>query len=138
MPDEQQLITRLPQSEIEVQVRYIECDPMSVAHHSVYPVWLELARTQWLRDRGMPYSELEQQGVLFVVARMSIRYRKPARYDDVLLVRVWLAKGGKPSRVKVDQEYEIRRGDELLATAETTLVCVDRQGKPQAIPAQIV
>ncbi len=124
-------------SEIEVRVRYTECDPMNVAHHSVYPVWMEMARTQWLRDRGMPYRELEEQGILFVVARMSLRYRKPARYDDVLVVRVWPVDDPNPSRVKVDQEYEIRRGDELLVTAQTTLVCVDRQGKPQAMPDQI-
>ena len=119
---------------VAVRVRYAECDPMSVAHHSVYPVWLELARTELLRRNGFAYRDLEARGVLFVVARLNLRYHKPARYDDLLAIRVWV----KPSAgVKVEHEYEIRRGDELLATAQTTLVCVDRAGKLQPAPAEL-
>src|SRR5690349_15784041 len=117
--------------EIELRVRYSECDPMNVAHHAAYPVWMEIARTELLRLRGIAYRELETRGVFFVVARLSIRYRKPARYDDVLQVVV---RGLPSAGVKVDHEYEIRRGKELIATAETTLVCVDREGKLRPIP----
>jgi len=117
---------------IEVRVRYSECDPMNVAHHSAYPVWMEIARVEMLRQRGTAYRELEERGIFFVVARLSIRYRRPARYDDILQVRVRrLPSAG----VKVDHEYEIHRGRELIATAETTIVCVDRQGKLQPVPA---
>ena len=121
-------------TQVELRVRYTDCDPMGVAHHSVYPVWLEIARGELLRRHGTPYSELEQQGVLFVVARMSIRYRQPARYDDLLCVNIWEPAEAKRRLVKVDHTYEILRDHDLLATAETTLVCVDRQGNPQAIP----
>jgi acyl-CoA thioester hydrolase len=117
--------------EVEVRVRYSECDPMNVAHHSVYPVWMEIARTELLRQRGVAYRELEARGVYFVVARLGVRYRKPARYDDVLRV---IVQGLPSAGVKVDHEYEIRRGDELIAAAQTTLVCVDREGKLQPIP----
>ena len=123
-----------PKAEIELRVRYTDCDPMGVAHHSVYPVWLEIARGELLRRHGTPYSELEQRGVLFVMARLSIRYRQPARYDDLLRINVWEPVGGKRKSVKVDHAYEIHQGQVLLATAETTLVCVDRQGNPQPIP----
>ncbi|MCC7192679.1 MAG: acyl-CoA thioesterase [Phycisphaeraceae bacterium] len=117
---------------IEVRVRYSECDPMNVAHHSAYPVWMEIARVEMLRQRGTAYRELEERGIFFVVARLSIRYRRPAKYDDILQVRVRrLPSAG----VKVDHEYEIHRGRELIATAETTIVCVDRQGKLQPVPA---
>ncbi len=117
---------------IEVRVRYSECDPMNVAHHSAYPVWMEIARVEMLRQRGTAYRELEERGIFFVVARLSIRYRRPAKYDDILQVRV----SRLPSAgVKVDHEYEIHRGRELIATAETTIVCVDRQGKLQPVPA---
>lgn len=120
---------------VAVRVRYVECDPMGVAHHSVYPVWLELARTELLREQGFVYRELEERGVLFVVARMSLRYRKPARYDDELLVHV---ASEASAGVKVEHTYEVKRGAELLATAETTLVCVDRDGKLQPVPAGLL
>lgn len=121
--------------DIQVRVRYAECDPMGVVHHSVYPIWMELARTDLLRQGGVSYRELEARGVGFVVARMSLRYRKPARYDDTLRVRcVSLPCAG----VKVEHDYEILRDSELLTTAQTTLVCVDlKTGRPQPIPPGI-
>ena len=127
-----------PSSEtsVEFRVRYAECDPMRVAHHAVYPVWMEMARrTERLREHGVAYRDLEERGIFFVVARMSLRYRRPARYDDLLriLVRTLPTAG-----VKVEHEYEIYRGEELIATAATTLVCVDRDGKLQPIPAGAV
>jgi len=120
---------------IEVRVRYSECDSGGVAHHSVYPIWLEMARTEALRAHGVAYRDIEAQGVLFVVARLSLRYRRPARYDEVIRVVV---KTLPTAGVKVDHEYEIFRGEELLTTAETTLVCIDRQGNLKPIPPGMV
>ena len=121
--------------DVEVRVRYTECDPMGVVHHSIYPVWMEIARTDLLRRRGQAYRDLEAAGVFFVVARMSLRYKRPARYDDILRIHCeTLPCAG----VKVEHTYEIFRGSELLTTAETTLVCVDRAGKVQPIPPGIM
>jgi acyl-CoA thioester hydrolase len=120
--------------EVAVRVRYSECDPMNVAHHSVYPVWFEIARTDLLRRRGNAYRDLEAAGVMFVVARMSLRYHRPARYDDELTI---LCEAAASAGVKVEHRYEVRRGDELLATGQTTLVCVDREGKLQPIPCEL-
>lgn len=120
---------------IQVRVRYAECDPMNVAHHSVYPVWFEQARTELLREQGEAYRQLEAAGVFFVVARLNLRYRKPARYDDELSVRVV----ARPSAgVKVEHDYEVRRGDELLTTGSSTLVCVDRDGRLRPIPEGLI
>jgi len=121
-------------TQIEVRVRYVDCDPMKVAHHSVYPVWMEAARGELLRQYGVAYRDLEPRGIFFVVAKMSIRYRLPARYDEVLRIGVWQIPQAKRSAIKVDHAYEIVRDDDLLATASTTLVCIDDRGKPQAIP----
>ena len=107
---------------------------MNVAHHSAYPIWMEIARTELLREQGVAYRDLEERGILFVVARMSLRYKRPARYDDCLCVQVQALAG---SGVKIEHRYTIRRGDEVLATAETTLVCVTREGKVRAIPAEL-
>lgn len=121
--------------EIEVRVRYPECDPAGVAHHSVFAVWLEMARTELLRRQGVPYAELTQQGIQFVVARLAVRYRRPVYYDDLLRVKASLHDSG---RAKADHDYEIHRGSELVATAQTTLVCVNAQGRPMLIPPGIM
>lgn len=123
-----------PTSQMQIRVRYVECDPMNVAHHSAYTVWLEMARTQLLRERGHAYRDLEARGILFVVARLNLRYRRPAHYDDELTVHVQ----AKPcAGVKIDHVYEVRRGEDFIATAESTIVCVDRAGKLQAVPAEL-
>jgi len=81
------------------------------------------------------YRDLEATGVFFVVARMSIRFRRPARYDDEVEVTAHVARS---AGVKIDHTYEVRRGGELLATAETTLACVDGSGRVRPIPAELL
>ena len=121
-------------SQMPIRVRYVECDPMNVAHHSAYAVWLEMVRTQLLREQGHAYRDLEARGILFVVARLNIRYRRPALYDDELTVHV----EAKPcAGVKIDHVYQVKRGDELITTADSTIVCVDRAGKLQPVPAEL-
>jgi acyl-CoA thioester hydrolase len=121
---------------VQTRVRYAECDPQNVAHHSAYVIWLEMARTELLRQRGIAYRQLEAAGVLFVVVRLNIRYRRPAFYDDVLdiHVRELVEARRKSGSIKLEHTYEIVRDGELLARADTTLACVDRQGKLQRIP----
>jgi len=127
--------TPLPQITAAIRVRYCECDPMGVAHHSAYPVWLEIARTELLRSQGQAYRDLEAAGVFLVVAKLSLRYRRPARYDDELdLTVVSLPTVG----VKLEHHYEVRRGGELLATAQTTLACVDGDGKLRVVPEAVL
>ena len=117
---------------IEIRVRYAECDPMGVAHHTAYPVWLEMGRTELLREAsGVRYRDLEARGVFFAVFKLSIRYRRPARYDDLLTLDTTMTAVG---RAKIEHAYELKRDGELLTTAATTLVCLDREGRPQAIP----
>lgn len=125
----------LLQAIVPVRVRYQECDPMNVAHHSAYPVWLEIARTELLRQQGQTYRDLEAAGEFLVVARLSVCYRRPARYDDLLDVRVEL----RPTAgVKLEHVYEIVRGGELLATAKTTLACVDAEGALRPVPQRLL
>ena len=120
---------------IPIRVRYAECDPMQIAHHASYPVWMEIGRTELLRAQGANYRDCEASGVFFAVARMNIRYKKPARYDDDLeLLVVGLPCAG----VKVEHRYELRRGDELLMTAETTIVCITAEGRAVPVPAGLL
>lgn len=121
---------------ITFRVRYAECDPMGVAHHSAYAPWLEMGRTELLRATnagGLDYRQLEEQGVYLAVVKLEIRYKRPARYDDVLELQTTLRDVG---HVKIEHEYQLFRAADqlLLATAATTLACLDRQGRPRPLP----
>lgn len=89
----------------EIRVRYNECDPMGVAHHAAYPVWFEIGRTELLREsKRISYRELEAEGVLLAIVKLEIRYKRAARYDDLLELRTHLT---KLSHVKIEHEYKL-------------------------------
>ena len=119
------------QHEIEFRVRYAETDAMGYAHHSNYFTWFEMGRTELFRAQGGDYRRMEEQGHFLVVASITCRFRAPARYDDVLRLRTALA---KVSAAKLEHRYELFRGGQLLATAESVLACVDRSGNVQRMP----
>lgn len=130
---------------VQVRVRYCECDPMGVAHHAAYIPWLEIGRTELLRDTGITYAQLEQAGVFLVIAKLECRYRRPIFYDDVVEVRTKVVGGG---RVKIEHEYEIaliddgQRGGgreprvpgDVVFAASSTLGCVGPDGKIRTLP----
>jgi len=116
---------------ITVRVRYNECDPMGVAHHTIYPVWFEMGRTELLRATGLNYRDLEAQDFLLAVVKLDVRYKAPARYDDELTLETTLQRAG---HVKIEHSYKLFRSNVLIATASTTLACIDRAGRPQPIP----
>lgn len=126
-------------STIDLRPRYSECDPMGVVHHAAYIPWLEMGRTELLRDSGMTYAALEEQDVLLVVVDLQVKYRASARYDQSLQLTTTLVQS---SRVKIEHAYELRRVEAsmspdtwpILLIASTTLARVDRQGKVQALP----
>lgn len=116
---------------LEVRVRYCECDPMGVAHHSVFPVWFEMGRTELLRSSGRSYRDFEEEGIFLAVVSLEVKYRRPARYDDLLTLVTRLDDLG---HVKIEHSYELRRGEDSLATARTTLACLDREGRARPLP----
>ncbi|MCS7046564.1 MAG: acyl-CoA thioesterase [Gemmataceae bacterium] len=117
--------------EITIRVRYAETDRMGLLHHANYLVYFEQGRTELLRSQGLSYKDIEDQGFLLVLTRVQVRYRRPARYDDLLTLRTTVI---RTSAVKIEHRYELRRGDELLAEGETTLGCIDRNGQVQMLP----
>ncbi|MBM4070771.1 MAG: acyl-CoA thioesterase [Planctomycetes bacterium] len=117
--------------EISIRVRYAETDRMGLLHHANYLVYFEQGRTELLRSQGLAYRDLEDQGFLLVLTRVQVRYRSPARYDDLLTLRTTVA---RTTLVKIEHRYEVLRDGHLLAEGETTLGCVDREGKVQALP----
>jgi acyl-CoA thioester hydrolase len=116
---------------IEVRVRYNECDPMGFVHHSNYLTYMEMGRTEMLRASGGRYREMEEAGQFVVVVRADVRYRSPARYDDVLVVTTQVT---KVTAAKIVHQYTIQRDEATLVEAEITLAVIDRNGKLQAVP----
>ena len=111
----------------QVRVRYAETDQMGVVYYGNYAVYLEVARTEWLRKTGLTYRELEKDyGVMLPVVSLHINYKKPAFYDDLLTIETKITE--LPS-VKLSFEHQIFRDTILLATATVTLVFVSQETK---------
>jgi len=119
--------------DIDLRVRYAEVDRMGVVHHGRYWVYFEMGRTELLRQQEIAYADLEDEGIFLVVARCSARFLAPARYDEVLTLTTRIVKTGA---ARIDHAYELRRkrDGKLLCAAETTLACVDRQGRILPLP----
>jgi len=113
--------------------RYAETDQGGVVHHSVYPVWFEMGRTELLRANGLAYKDLEQAGVFFVVAELRIRYRQPARYDEELKLETSCS---RVTTSKVEHTYELTRRSDgaVLAEGSSILACVGPDGKIRRMP----
>lgn len=118
-------------SRTTVSVRYAETDMMGIVYHGAYLPWLEIGRTELLREHGLPYRELEADGYRLPVLEVSLKYLRPALYDDQVEVHTTLRE--KPT-VRIRLEYELRRGNELLVTAWTLHAFIDREGRPVRPP----
>src|SRR6516162_3157215 len=92
--------------EITIRGRYAETDRMGLLHHANYLVYFEQGRTELLRSRGFSYKDLEDQGYLLVLTRLQVRYRSPARYDDLLTLRTIVV---RTTSVKIEHRYDLFR-----------------------------
>jgi acyl-CoA thioester hydrolase len=125
----------LPDYETEIRVRYYETDGQGFVHHANYFQYFELARVEQLLALGHDYAQLEREGILLVVNKISCKYHRPSRFGDTLRlqIRTVRARGAR-----IDHEYRVLRGNELLAEAESTLACIDREGRVQRLPEYLV
>lgn len=117
-------------------MRYAETDRMGVVYHAHYLIWCELGRTDHIREGGMSYRAMEEAGIMLAVAEASVRYRAPARYDDLIRVETTLT---DVSSRAVTFEYRIANAEtgELLATASTLLVALDPSYRVARLPADL-
>lgn len=122
--------------EFNVRVRYAETDQMGVVYHGNYAQYFEMGRVEWLRNLGLSYGEMEKQGVMLPVVSLTLNYKKPARYDDLLTVRTIFK---KQESVKIEFDYEIySEKGELLTTGNSVLVFVDmKTGRPVSPPGYV-
>jgi acyl-CoA thioester hydrolase len=115
----------------EIRVRYAETDAMGIVHHAAYPVWMELGRSDLLRQMGQAYSDWEAQGVFMAVGELHLRYRAPARYDELVQVRTWIREAG---RRKVVFAYEVSRDGVRLVEGESVHLVVGPDGRGRTLP----
>ena len=127
---------KINKMDVEIRVRYSEVDQMGALHHSRYWVYFEIGRTEMLRAQGFSYADLEKENVLFVVASCEAKFKQPARYDDVLILKTEITKAGA---ARLDHTYNLYRKSDnaLLCTATTTIACVDETGRITPIPENI-
>lgn len=119
------------------RVRYPETDRMGVAHHTHHFTWFELGRTEWMREAGCPYGELEDgAGLFFPVVEAGASFRAPARYDEELTITTRLV---EVTGVTVRFEYEVARraARETVSTGYTVHASVGRDGRPARLPADL-
>ena len=123
-------------SRSSIRVRYAETDQMGIAHHAEYVAWVEVGRTDLLRECGLPYRDLERRGLRFPVIGTEARFLRPAYYDDVLEVRTEL---DSLSGARIAFRYEVHREGAAgpLATGRTEHAAVDADGRPRRLPEDV-
>jgi len=115
----------------EIRVRYAETDAMGIVHHSHFVVWMELGRSDFLRGLGKSYAEWEEDGVRLPVNGVSLTYRAPARYDELVQVKTTLT---KLSRRHVEFSYRIERDGALLAEGSSRHLVANGDGRAATLP----
>lgn len=122
---------------IDLRVRYGETDQMGVVYHGNYATYFEVARTEWLRNLGITYKGMEESGIMLPVITLSFQFIKPAKYDDILTVKVLLRK--RPL-VKIDFDYEIiNQNKEKISTGNSVLAFIDmKTNRPIKCPEYIL
>lgn len=122
--------------ETTARVNYSEIDAMGVVYHARYAVWLDVARTEYLRQAGMTYRELEARGFFLVVGDLTMRYHRPARYDDLVRVQCWVRE--LASR-RVTFAYRLTHAESgaLLVSAETRMMSLNHQFEPTRLPPEV-
>ena len=123
------------ESRTAIRVRYAESDAMGIVHHAVYPVWMELGRSDLLRELGQSYADWEKRGVMMSVAELHVRYRAPAHYDELVEVRTRVKEAG---RRKVIFAYEVLRDSTRLAEGESVHIVTGPDGRTRVMPDDLL
>ena len=122
--------------ESRYRILYRDVDRMGVLYYSRYLDLFEMGRTEFIRELGLPYAEMERRGVMLAVAEASLRYHAAARYDDLLRIETRLTRSGSRG---VSFSYLIVNADtgKRLVTGHTDLVSLDASGRPAPMPPDI-
>jgi len=116
-----------------VRVAYHETDGQRRVHHANYLNYLEQSRVEMLRAQGLCYREFENSGLMLVVSEMTVRYRSAAQFDDVLRITTTVA---EVRGVRIRHRYVIDRAGEVIVEADSTIACIDHEGKVRRLPKE--
>jgi acyl-CoA thioester hydrolase len=123
--------------ELEEKVRYSETDQMGIAHNKNYFEWFEIGRTEYCRQKNIPYKEIEAQGFYLVVVEAFCKYKKPLRYDEKFVIRVFLEKI-TPKKVVFAYELVTKEEKKLIASGHTVHIVTNSKAKTCSLPHHIV
>ncbi|NQU95853.1 MAG: acyl-CoA thioesterase [Candidatus Omnitrophica bacterium] len=119
----------------QIRVRYQETDRMGVVYYGNYFTWFEVARTEYFRELGLPYTRLEKEGIRLMVADAKCTYKSPATYDDLLTIETQVV---NIKNTSLSFSYKIYRDEKtLISLGESTHVFTDERGRPTRIPAKV-
>ena len=117
--------------DVPLRVRYADTDQMGIVYYGSYPVYFEVARSEFMRERGLTYRQLEDMGYFLVVAGMEVRYKGTAAYDDLLSIRTSVT--DIQSR-GVTFQYLVLRDGLTVVEGKTRHICVSAERKPRRLP----
>jgi acyl-CoA thioester hydrolase len=120
----------------EVRVRYADTDRGGVVYHSNYLVFLEVGRTEMMRELGCTYAKLEERGFIMPVVESSLRFLAPARYDDRLCVESRLTEVERV-RIRIDSRVLHAESGRVLAEGWLRLACIGTEGRPRRLPEEV-
>ena len=118
-------------SSTDIEVRYAETDMMGIVHHASYLPWLEIARGNLLKERGISYAKLEESGILLPVVEIKMNYRRPATYDDIVTINS-IIKERPFAKIRVD--YELQKEDQIIADGYSIHAFMNQSGQPIKAP----
>jgi acyl-CoA thioester hydrolase len=124
------------ESVAELRVRYAETDQMGVVYHANYLAWCEIGRTEYIRQCGISYADLEARGVRLAVSDLTVRYHAPARYDDEIRVTTTMSEV-RSRTITFDYLISHVASGRKLVSARTTLISIDGDGRPAALPDDV-
>ncbi len=120
-----------------MRVRFYETDLMGIVHHGSYVSYLEVARVEWLRRRGVSYASWAQRGLHLAVVELALKYRAPARFDEEIDVETVLAEK-KAASIRFDYRLVRESDGALLAEGSTRLACVDGHGALRRVHGEML
>jgi acyl-CoA thioester hydrolase len=123
--------------ETSLRVRYAETDAMGIVYHTNYIVWFEVGRGEFMRQQGGNYRQFEAQGLYLPVTEVDARFIAPARYDDVVVVRTFVAQV-RSRTITMYYEVLMQETGQLLVTGHTKHLCTDREGRVRRFPPDLV
>ncbi len=123
-------------NKMNIRARYAETDAMGIVHHSVYLVWFEAGRSEFMRMTGYPYGELEDDGFMLPLSESTCKYKNPVRYDEEITLETSI-KEIKSATLTLQYEVKSKEADEVLVSGTTTHAFVNKEFKPVRMKKEV-